>query len=414
MKRLLKISFDQALLSLTPILTWFCLSILIDRDLINVFTIVYPLQMLYGVIRAPFATGANISRVKDKNKHAAMSGMILGIILTVAVFGFVLLNVDGYITFMSVDSATYRTFTIYAIGILILQTIFSFILERLYYENKNSQANRYSVVFNILSFAAVIVPSMLTKNQTVIVTIALGIMSLMTLIVLARTWQRFKFKLNLLHCLKYDSVTLASYTVSFFVFLFGLSNALEFGPQYGLAITFVSLITDTQWDVFDSVATLARIDISKHQFNFKQSLRNAYRLNLILFATIAIMFLTLQGLYELDLGITLAYLSMEILTFLIDPAQYLYTSYLQLNWSASKTTTNKIVARCLRLGLSLLPSPFCTSIGMVACSIYQLVSTKILFRKNYAIDKTGKVYKRRRKHQHVALQPQYDELVIDK
>ena len=116
MKRLLKISFDQALLSLTPILTWFCLSILIDRDLINVFTIVYPLQMLYGVIRAPFATGANISRVKDKNKHAAMSGMILGIILTVAVFGFVLLNVDGYITFMSVDSATYRTFTIYAIG----------------------------------------------------------------------------------------------------------------------------------------------------------------------------------------------------------------------------------------------------------------------------------------------------------
>lgn len=123
MKRLLKISFDQALLSLTPILTWFCLSILIDRDLINVFTIVYPLQMLYGVIRAPFATGANISRVKDKNKHAAMSGMILGIILTVAVFGFVLLNVDGYITFMSVDSATYRTFTIYAIGILILQTI---------------------------------------------------------------------------------------------------------------------------------------------------------------------------------------------------------------------------------------------------------------------------------------------------
>lgn len=126
------------------------------------------------------------------------------------------------------------------------------------------------------------------------------------------------------------------------------------------------------------------------------------------------MFLTLQGFYELDLGITLAYLSMEILTFLIDPAQYLYTSYLQLNWSASKTTTNKIVARCLRLGLSLLPTPFCTSIGMVACSIYQLVSTKILFRKNYAIDKTGKVYKRRRKHQHVALQPQYDELVIDK
>ena len=38
MKRLLKISFDASLLSLIPILSWFALSLIIDRNLINVFT----------------------------------------------------------------------------------------------------------------------------------------------------------------------------------------------------------------------------------------------------------------------------------------------------------------------------------------------------------------------------------------
>lgn len=76
MQRLLKISFDQILLSLTPILSWFLLSLIIDKNLINIFTITYPLQFIYILIRSPLATGANISRIRDKNQNAAMSGLI--------------------------------------------------------------------------------------------------------------------------------------------------------------------------------------------------------------------------------------------------------------------------------------------------------------------------------------------------
>lgn len=68
MQRLLKISFDSLLLSLTPILSWFFLSLLVDKNLISVVTITYPLQYIYCIIRSPFAVGANICKVKDKNK----------------------------------------------------------------------------------------------------------------------------------------------------------------------------------------------------------------------------------------------------------------------------------------------------------------------------------------------------------
>ena len=38
MKRLLRVSFDIFISSVTPILTWFLLSITLDKKLINVFT----------------------------------------------------------------------------------------------------------------------------------------------------------------------------------------------------------------------------------------------------------------------------------------------------------------------------------------------------------------------------------------
>ena len=65
MKRLLKISFDIALLSFVPILSWFCLSLIIDKNLINIFTLVYPIQFIFCALKCIFATGANISKEKD-------------------------------------------------------------------------------------------------------------------------------------------------------------------------------------------------------------------------------------------------------------------------------------------------------------------------------------------------------------
>ena len=51
MNRLLRISFDTLLTSLTPILGWFLLGILVDKNLINIFSLIYPIQFIILIIK---------------------------------------------------------------------------------------------------------------------------------------------------------------------------------------------------------------------------------------------------------------------------------------------------------------------------------------------------------------------------
>lgn len=398
MKRLLKISFDLSLLSFIPVVSWFCLSILIDSNLINIFTLTYPIQFIYYIMKSIFSTGANISKEKDGNKDAVMSGLVMGIVVAFFLFSMVLLNIDKYIEFMNMDGSIYRNFAIYSVIQLFIQLVFAFVLDKLYYEEKNSLANRYSIWFNSLNFVVLIVLSLLTKNQAVIVGVTLSVIGLFTIYVLIHSWDTFTFKLNLLNCIKYDSVELFNNVAFFFIFLFGLSNALEFGEEYALALTFVALVTDTQWDTFDAITTAAQIDISKGKFNYKEHIKNAYQLLGILFFSTAIMFVGLYSFYELTLSITFIYLAIEVFNMLVYPIYRIKTCFMQLEWSAIKTTSNKICALLLRMIMSFLRTPFCTGIGQVVSSIYQGITINYLFGKNYYVDKTGVVLRKQKTH----------------
>lgn len=413
MKRLFKISFDQALLSLTPILSWFLLSLIIDKNLINVFTITYPLQCIYGIVRSPFTTGANISRLKDHNKNAVMSGLVIGSVLSAILYGIVIINIDAYLNFMHAEPEIYRTFCIYAIIILLVQTTFSSILDKLYFEDQNDRANRYSIAFNLLNFTTVIGFALFTKNQLITVSLTALVMTIFTLYVVLRNVHKFTFKLNILKCIKYDSAELVSYTTSFFVFLFGLSNAMDFGPQYALAITFTSLVTDTQWDILESIKTLAKIDISKHRFSLKKTLINAYLLLAMLLASSTLMFFCLYRFYNLDFSLALIYLALEFTDFLSCPYYYINTIFLQLQWSSSKTALNKLTARTLRLGCAFLPTPFCNNIGALVSTYYQNFTFHYLLHRYFSINQDGHIRKRRRIRK-ATTSYAYDDIRIEK
>ena len=391
MKRLLRISFDLSLLSFIPIISWFLLGIIVDKNLINIFTLTYPLQFIYYIFKSIFSTGANVSKEKDNNKDAVMSGLFIGSILATIVFILIALNVDNYINFMNMDVSIYRTFTIYSIFEIYISLEFAIILNKLYYEGKNELANKYSIVFNLLNFVLLITTSLLTKNQTIIVLTTLIPLMIFTLFIMLKNSDSFKLKLNLFKCIKYDSVELFNNIAFLLIFLFGLSNALVFGEKYALALTFVALITDTQWDTADAIVTAATIDISKNNFNYKYHRNNAYKLLGILFLTSLFMFVCLYGFYDLDFKITMIYLSFEIVNFMIYPIYRIKTCYLQLEWSSFKTTSNKIVASILRMMISLLKTPFCTGIGQVSSSIYQFITVSLFFKLNYKMDKQGRI-----------------------
>lgn len=394
MKRLLKISFDLSLLSFIPIISWFLLGIIVDKNLINIFTLTYPLQFIYYILKSIFSTGANINKEKDNNKNAVMSGMFIGTIVAIIIFLIILINIDNYIIFMNMDVNIYKTFTIYSVLQLFVCLEFAMILNKLYYEEKNSLANKYSLIFNLLNFILLIGTSLITKNQITIITVTLIPLALFTIYIYVKNNEKFKLQLDIIKCIKYDSTELFNNIAFFLIFLFGLSNALEFGEQFSLALTFVALITDTQWDTADAIVTAATIDISKNNFNYKEHRNNAYKLLGILFLTSLFMFVCLYGFYDLDFKITMIYFGFEIINFIMYPIYRIKTCYLQLEWSALKTTTNKIISSILRMIMSLLKTPFCTGIGQLCSSIYQFISVSIFFNLNYNIDKTGKVTKK--------------------
>ena len=395
MKRLLRISFDLSLLSFIPIISWFLLGIIVDKNLINIFTLTYPLQFIYYIIKSIFSTGANISKEKDKNKDAVMSGLVLGTIVSIIIFTIILLNGDNYISFMNMNISTYKNFTIYSILQLFICLEFAMMQDKLYYEEKNKLANKRSLVFNLLNFILLIGTSLVTKNQIIIITTTLISLTLYTLYIYIKNSDKFKFNINVLKCIKYDSVELFNNIAFFLIFLFGLSNALEYSEQFAIALTFVALITDTQWDTFDAIKEAATIDISKRKFNYIEHRNNAYKLLGILFGTSLIMFVLLYGFYDLDFKITMIYFSFEIVNFLIYPIYRIKTCYLQLEYSSFKTTSNKIIASILRMFMSLLKTPFCTGIGQVCSSVYQFITVSIMFGHNFKIDKTGCAVKKK-------------------
>jgi len=394
MKRLLRISFDLSLLSFIPIISWFLLGIIVDNNLINIFTLTYPLQFIYYIIKSIFSTGANISKEKDKNKDAVMSGLMLGTIVSIFIFTIIILNVDNYISFMNMDINTYKNFTIYSILQLFICLEFAMMQDKLYYEEKNKLANKHSLVFNLLNFILLIGTALITKNQVIIITTTLIPLAIYTLYIYIKNSNKFKFNINVLKCIKYDSVELFNNIAFFLIFLFGLSNALEYGEMYATALTFIALITDTQWDTFDAIKEAATIDISKRKFNYIEHRNNAYKLLGILFGTSLMMFAFLFGFYDLDFKITMIYFSFEIVNFLIYPIYRIKTCYLQLEYSAFKITSNKIIASILRMFMSLLKTPFCTGIGQVCSSVYQFITVSIMFGHSFKTDKTGCVIKK--------------------
>lgn len=391
MTRLLRISFDYAIFSLVPIVCWFLLGIFVDSRLMNVFTLTYPLQYVFIMILSIFSTGACVFKEKSKDSNAVMSGLVFGIIVSFIVFGGVALNIDSYIKFMNMDIEVYKIFVVYSVFDLFVSLIFAMIKNKLYFEGKDVLANRYSVIFNLLKVVFFILIILITKNQIVIAIISLVPLYIFTVFLFIVNCDKFQLRFNVLDWLRYDSFEFFNGLMNFLAMLFGFSNLLSFGIEYANAMTFVSLVTDTQWDALSSVVTVAMIDISKDSFNYKVHMKNAYKLLTILIMSSVVMFVLLYGFYDLYLGITMIYFMFNIVGLLLVPLCKIKNCYLQIEWSAVKVTSNGLIGSGVRMILSFLKNPYCTNIGMIGSFIYQVFSVWTMFSRHYQIESDGKL-----------------------
>ncbi len=381
MKRLLRVSFDIFISSVTPILTWFLLSIILDKKLINVFTLTYPLQCLSGIITAIFGMGANICIYKDNNKNSSNNGIFYGLLVSLVIFIYILFNNDGYIKLMNMNANDYHIFSIYSIIQLFNQTIVMLILNKLYYMEENKKANKISLLFNMSYFVITIVISLITFNQFLVMIYTSIIMSLFTLIILITNIGKIDFKLNFYNAFKYNSVSIVNNIFFFIIYLFGFKNSFAYGTKYIVAINLATLVTDLQWDIETSVSTVAKIDISKNKFVYKEHLKNALKLNVILISSVIIMSLIGVFIYKPNMFIFLIFMTWHIIDYMLAPFTNIKISYLQLEYSSFKTTFNEMIAFAIRTFMSFIPTPFCTIIGQMCSSIYEFTYSTIKFGK---------------------------------
>lgn len=383
MKRLLRISLDILVTSIVPVASWLLLGIILDGNLINIFSLTYPVQFIMLSLKSIFGTGANISKYKDKNKNAVDSGIMAGAIVGAIIFGLLVINIDRYISFMKMDVSVYRAFAIYAILQMFLQYILHLVLSKLYYNEENKKANKMSITFNLISFITLIGMSLITKDQYVITMISLGILFVYTIIILIKNIGEFKFSLNVFNCIKYDSVEFITKVNFIIIYLFGFSNSFDFGENYALAISFATIVGDVQWDIIFAVDTVAKIDISKRKFRFKEHLKNGLILASFLTLSTITMTALLYKTYNVDLNIAIIFIAGELLNLMIYPFYCIKICCLQLEESALKTTTNKEVANILRTAMSFVATPYCTIIGQLVSMFYQLLFVGVTWKKKY-------------------------------
>lgn len=228
MKRLFRISLNIFMNSIIPIITWLMLGFLIDQNLVNLFTIMYPFQFIQMILFELFGVGANIYAKKENQKDATSTGMIQGIIVGFFLCLIGIFFLKDYLSFMNVDVNTYYIFGIYNIVQLYLQMIVSIVVQKLYYEEQLKKANLYTFLFNGLNLFTLIISVLLFKNSWTIILSTIFILTIYVIILLLKNLQAFHFTSSILNYFRYNSSEIISNLFFFFIFFFGFSNVFEF------------------------------------------------------------------------------------------------------------------------------------------------------------------------------------------
>lgn len=381
MKRLFQISLDTILISILPIIMWILLGIILTKDISNVFSLTYPLQFFFMVFLSIFSKGANITAKKENDQNIVYTNTFLGMVIVGVLVILLGCNVDAYINFMSMDPNVYRIFCIYSIVWLYFCFILQMIVEKMYFDRKNGEANRACLILNLVNFILILFLSSMIK-PAIAVTITLVIDAIILILILVKNLRIGRMRFCIKKNIRYSSFDILRNLCMFLTYGLGMSRSFTYGEQFIIATNFESLTTDTQWDVLYSVNTVSRIDLAENRFDYKESLKNAYKLLAILLGSTILLNVLLYPFYKPDLKILLILLAVQFIDMVLDPLKTLRMSYLQINdtKNVGKHNLFMLLTRFIRVCCSFIPSAFCTYISqfvsMVCLFLYSFIQCR--------------------------------------
>lgn len=362
----------------------------------QIFALTYPIQFMSNIFLSFFCVGSNIRANKENNKNCVESGILLGLIFSFVVFGLLAIFIDNYIGFMNFDVSIFKTFALMSIGQLFFGFAIDMISEKMYFENKNKNANICKLGFIILNLVTVILTVLITKNQIVILCVNLTSLFLYCLVYFIINFKKFKFCFSIIKNFKYESLHMTDQMLMLIIFLFGLTIAFDFGAEYIIALNLVNLITDPAWDSLGSINKIAKIDISQSTYNYKKAFKNSMFIILGNIIITIVLFFSLFSVYKVNLTIGLIYLSIEIICMLITVFKSNLQTYFQLQFSPTICTSINLFQKIVRAILSTtIINPYNLSVGLlVGCAIGTASFLFIRF-KFYKVDNSGFLIKKK-------------------
>ena len=389
MKRLFRIGSGLFIYSIIPILSWIVLSyVLGDNRISNVFSITYAIQFIWAILRYFFASGANIRKEKESNKNAVWNSIFWGSIFSIIIFAIPLIFVDNYITFFGQDVEFYRSFVIYGIALYFLQTLFSFIIEKLYFEDKEKIANIHLFSFNLTTFGVLILSCLIIPNTLIALLVTLGVLLIYVICLYVWQFEKFKIDFAFFKNFKYESANILSSILMLIIYIFGFRTAFSAGEEYLVALNLIGLCTDTQWDMLGAVTTVAKVDIAKGRYEFKKEVKNAYLYSVIVIISSVIMAVTLSIVNNVMLNIAIIYLAFQVADMLMFPYRTIISTFTQLEYSPTLNTIIYFTLKGFRTLLSvLIVSPYCTDMSqLIQGTITFIIFVSIRLTKYKIID----------------------------
>ena len=388
MKRLFRLGGGLFICSIIPILSWIVLSFVVgDNRVSNVFSIVYAIQFVGMILRSLFGSGANIRHEREKDKNAVWNGILWGVVFSVLIFTVLIIFADEYIIFFGQDVGFYRNYVIYGFLLILLQTLLSFIIEKLYFEDKERLATIHLFGFNFVGFIVLILSSLIIKNTLVALILTSCILLIYVIGLYAWQFEKFKIDFKFYKNFKYESANIMSSIFMMIIYLFGYRTVFDWGEEYIVAINLITLCTDTQWDMQEAIRTVAKVDIAKGRYDIKRELTNSYIYTTFLVITSVIMFFVLFPSRNVRLGVCLIYLTIQFIDMFLYCFERIIATFTQLEYSAKLNTFIKIVLLGVRTLISvLLISPYCTEIAQLVQCVLGFVIFLVVRLKNFKIE----------------------------
>ncbi|MBP3630185.1 MAG: hypothetical protein J6J23_01715 [Clostridia bacterium] len=388
MKRLFRLGGGLFICSIIPILSWIVLSFVVgDNRVSNVFSIVYAIQFVGMILRSLFGSGANIRHEREKDQNAVWNGILWGVVFSVLIFTVLIIFVDEYIIFFGQDVGFYRNYVIYGFLLILLQTLLSFIIEKLYFEDKERLATIHLFGFNFVGFIVLILSSLIIKNTLIALILTSCILLIYVIGLYAWQFEKFKIDFKFYKNFKYESANIMSSIFMMIIYLFGYRTVFDWGEEYIVAINLITLCTDTQWDMQEAIRTVAKVDIAKGRYDIKRELTNSYIYTTFLVITSVIMFFVLFPSRNVRLGVCLIYLTIQFIDMFLYCFEMIIATFTQLEYSAKLNTFIKIVLLGVRTLISvLLISPYCTEIAQLVQCVLGFVIFLIVRSLRYKVE----------------------------